>query len=179
MRRLRKNLVAGLVWATSASMLMAATPFVVCHCPNGDIKPFCIVATVTDSPCCCSGTCCGSEGGDSHRSKPKSGAKSCCGHTNASETKGENSKRSSDKSSSGSPVFDKAGCETGLAQVKTSSLNRSETRPTQITLASLELLGEAPARITAPLTATQLTIWALDRLPPPIDLVTSLQRLTI
>src|SRR5437016_1631382 len=83
MHRLRKIVVAGLVWATSASMLMAATPFVVCRCPNGDIKPFCFASA--KSSCCSDGKCCSTDGGSTSCCKSKSGGHSCCAPQGASD----------------------------------------------------------------------------------------------
>jgi hypothetical protein len=176
MRRLRQIAVASLVWATATSMLMASTPFVVCRCPNGDIKPFCFVSTFTKSSSCCNDACC-SESGEGCCSKSRPDTKSCCAQKNTSDN--DPGKRSDAKNSAEGPAFVKASCQKTLVQVKGSSLDRPETKLGQTSPESVNpLIGAVCGNSVRP-SVPRSAVWRVDRLPPPTDLVTSLQRLTI
>jgi hypothetical protein len=66
MRQFRGILLSSLVWLTAVMTLIAGSPHIVCRCPNGNIKLFCLGPSVrttrTDSKkamCCCNGKCCG------------------------------------------------------------------------------------------------------------------------
>jgi hypothetical protein len=163
MRRLRKTIVAGLVWATSASMLMAGTPFLVCRCPGGDTRP---LSSVTQSSCC-NGTCCPAE----------SRAKSCCRHKSASGNgldQGQGPKNPKD-----GPIVVKADCEKALVQYHVSAVNQQDNKLAQSSPPSLYVPCDVICGIAAASSIPRLVVWQRDRLPPPTDLVTSLQRLTI
>jgi hypothetical protein len=170
MRRLQKLVVASLVWATATSMLMASTPFVVCRCPNGEIKPFCFASTFTKSSCC-NDTCC-SEGSD----RRCSSAKSCCGEKN---TQGNDQGERNPKDSDGGPAFVKTCCQKTVVQVNSSPLDRPDTKLTQASPECANLLTGMVSENQAKPSVPRAAAWRVDRLPPPTDLITSLQRLTI
>jgi hypothetical protein len=175
MRRVRNTVVTCLVWATAVSMLVASTPHFVCRCPNGDIKPFCLASTFTKSSCC-NVTCCSSESGGSNSSKAKPGGKSCCARKNTFGNAPDKGNRTDDRNSS--PAFGKTCCQKVLVQSEGSSLNSSETKLTPSS-PILDLSGATAAENAVAPSILLLARWRFDRLPPPTDLVTTLQRLTI
>ena len=168
MRQLRKSIVAGLVWATATSTLMASTPFILCRCPNGDVRIFGSASTAAKSPCC-NVTCCPSD----------DGAKSCCCHKNASGNNTVQNQGTGVKNSGDGPIFVKASCQKALVQVDASALNQQYNKLTQSPTEHLHLQCETACGISAVMSIPYMVIWRVDRLPPPTDLVTSLQRLII
>src|SRR5438552_13855587 len=119
MRKLRQIAVRMIVWATSASTLMAATPFVACGCPNGDLKPFCFLSASTKASCCGTGTCCSSQDGECQCCKAKSGAKSRNDFAERASNSGGEEGSQSDPG--GNSRLVKAKCQKVLVQVKSSS----------------------------------------------------------
>lgn len=45
-------LKTGLVWMTALATLLAGTPHLLCRCPDGTLKPFCLAHVVQSKPCC-------------------------------------------------------------------------------------------------------------------------------
>jgi hypothetical protein len=166
MGRIRKVVAASLVWATSASMLMAATPFVVCRCPTGELKPFCSPSNATKSPCC-KGTCCTSPDGTS----------SCCSHTNLPDS--VRIQETDSKNSSGSPIIVEANCQKTLVQAQLTAVCQHESKVTPLSTQSLHLQGESQCGMPLVSSVPGLLRQELDASPPPTDLITSLQRLVI
>jgi hypothetical protein len=166
MRRLPKTVVAGLVWATSASMLMAGTPFLVCRCPGGDVKLFSSTSTKSS---CCSGTGCPCEGG----------AAPCCGHKSAPVHKQDKDHGTDVNNPGDGSILVKADCEKALVQVHVSAVNPQDNKLAQSSPPSLYVQCDVICATAAASSIPRLVVWQLDRLPPPTDLVTSLQRLTI
>jgi hypothetical protein len=161
-----------LVWATSASVLIGSTPLVACRCANGHVKLFCFSSTSAKSSCCCGGTCCFAAENHGCCHKSKSGADR--------DDRGEDKPIPSDQNGSDEgPSVVKKCCNKTLVQVKGSTLNRPETRVTQSALESLDLLAERAGGKNVPPTALRLRACRIDALPPPTDLIISLQRLTI
>src|SRR4051812_29335970 len=80
MQRIRKVAMVGLVWAMASSMLLASTPYYVCHCPDGTTKTH-FVGSVSPDSSCCSSNCCSvgtKEKACCHASKKKPVVKSTC-----------------------------------------------------------------------------------------------------
>lgn len=181
MRRLRRIAVVLMVWATAASTLLGSVPHVVCRCPNGKTKLFCVSLTSAKSgkSCCCGSSCCDKKASDGCCCKAKPTKKSCCVKENAEET---------DSGSKGTPVkehLSKHGaaggncCQKTLVKTKVPVQNRSEVKVADCGCTSLILLANtAPGFAVAP-AAPPKSEWRVDWSPPPPDLVTSLQRLTI
>lgn len=160
MRRLQHIAVNVIVWATSASVLLAATPFPACRCADGHVKLFCFSSASAKSSCCCGGTCC-----------PSEKDQDCC-------HKGKRDP-AADKTSEQGPALAKACCAKTLVHVKGSTLNRSETQIDQNAIAMICLTAESATEMIVSPPAQLLAMWRLHQLPPPTDLVTALQRLTI
>jgi hypothetical protein len=181
MRRFQQIAGILIVWSTAATTLLAGTPHFDCRCPDGSIKRFCFNSTTSESPCCCSGTSCGSNSND---------AKSCCRKKNSgsqSTTKPSCCcKKSMAQNTSvvaGNPpatglVVRGTCCQKTLAETEIQSSVRAtatvdETPCLVFVLHSAEgiayLSNEAPSR----------TNWQVHWLPLPTDLVTTLHRLVI
>jgi hypothetical protein len=59
MRAAGKNLVSGLACLAALLTPLSGVPHIVCRCPDGHVKPFCLGITVPKSGgCCCRGSCC-------------------------------------------------------------------------------------------------------------------------
>src|SRR6187431_2680791 len=97
MRRIRKIGAAFLVWAAAASMLLGATPHLICRCPDGTIKHFCFGQS-RDGSCCSAAKCCSASQEKKrsccHESSKASskGRRSCCSQGGASESGGGQSR---------------------------------------------------------------------------------------
>jgi len=152
-------------------MLMAGTPFVVCRCPNGDIKLSTFAKPSSSDDACCIA---GANGAPSH-SRP--GAKSCCARKNGAAN--DHGKPSHDKDWPQGPAFENLSCQKTLAQVKGSSLSRPETKPVEPSLEGLNPVIGVVALQSARASIPGCAVDGAHRLPPPTDLVISLQRLTI
>jgi hypothetical protein len=174
MRNLRKASAAFLVWATAASALLGSTPHVVCRCPNGQIKLFCVSMFLTSSKsCCCNGSCCQSKAKSGCCCKSGPAKKTGCG----GETKSEkNPPLKGDAGADG--AFSSSSCQKTFVKTNAPVLTRAETKSFDSGSSSLVLLATAELGCfikPAPLRK----IWRVAWPPPPTDLVTSLKRLTI
>ena len=184
MRRLRKIAVACLVWATAASMLLGSTPHVICLCPNGQVKHFCGLSTFakTHKSCCCNGSCCSPDGGKKRCCKPKPEQKpSCCAKKNSGAKPETITKDGAiAKGAANNEVaFRSACCQKTIEEAKIKVLSRAETKPKETGCSTLILLANADSDfIVVPMLAAR-RVWRVDWSPPPTDLITSLQRLTI
>lgn len=163
MRWFRKAALTGVVWATAAMTLVAGTPHFVCRCANGAIKPFCLGLVSPATGSCCGG-CPGKACDAGNTSKP-----SCCCHK-------AHARKATDAVG---PQVQRQGCTRTLAQA--ALLVAPDDRPTTVKHLASDLAPAAGpvliAAITSP--ASYRMVWQTDRLPPPTDLVVSLQRLTI
>ena len=161
MRRLRKTIVAGLVWATCASTLLAATPFLECRC-FGD-------ASNAGKSSCCNGTCC----------LAKESGKCCCCHQNSSDRNNDKGQEIGAMKSGNGPIIVSGSCRKALVQLGVTALSQQDNKLTQASFEHLQLQCEAVCGMTAAFSSPRMVIRDVDRLPPLADLVTSLQRLTI
>src|SRR5260370_140586 len=148
MGRIRKFAVVCVVWTTAASTLLGSTPYVICRCPNGQIKLFCAVLSVNNSSksCCCNGSCCDSKGDKASCCNAKAVQKrSCCAVKNPEgEPKNTGKKGLAANNKSGEfRIFDGACCQKTLVKAKVSALNRAETKATVGSCTGLTLLAEA------------------------------------
>ena len=191
MRRLRKTATALLVWVTAASALVASTPHFVCRCPDGTVKQFCFGSTSGDSPCCCGGGKCCSSSNSSCCKKSASASK------RKSSCQKQESKNGSEPGTCCNPggtakaagrgvgtrpeglAIGRICCQKTLAQQVDRVLVRPEAQSnTQNQMVVSVLPMEDFGHIVA-LAVSGNTVWQVTRLPPPTDLVTLLQHLTI
>jgi hypothetical protein len=166
---LGKTTRAGFVWLTALLTLVAGLPRVECHCPSGRIKPFCLgflfpggccAAEASSSP---SGCCAPADEGRSGEDVP-----SCCCHASSASAKDTTH-------------------ETGIAAGRcTRTLTgpdglvtaTREAAPT-VVLACLDFLFPgAPTTIPSE-NQGRPSRQGHSLAPPPTDLVTVLQRLTV
>ncbi len=183
MRRVRKFAVICVVWATAASTLLGSTPQVVCRCPNGQIKLLCAILNFKKSTtsCCCNGSCCESKGKESC-CKPKAEKERCCCNPKIREHN-DNDTRHDRLPMKGKPgkfeAFDGTCCQKAVAKAKVPVLNRAETKATDGDCNGLIMQAATESGFSVASIAPPRNGWRVHWLPPPTDLVTSLQRLTI
>jgi hypothetical protein len=180
MRRLRKIGLALLVGLTATSTLLAGVPHFVCHCPNGQVKSFCLSSPSTTG-CCCGGACCGTHeaAGDGcccKSSNAKAGGCCCCGDRDPEDA----SQPANDPGSHDPRLTLQHNCCTRtLAIPEAQSLSESKTTAT----ASVDDSASLTFKIGAYHSRTPLThasiVWLAERGPPPADLVIVLRHLTI
>src|SRR5689334_19533023 len=103
MHALRHIAVNTVIWATSASVLMASTPVLACLCPPGELKAALFHAAPVKAPCCGHGSCGPSDGNHSGCCKARAGAKAGQGCAASAE---DSANRSQD-----SPAFVKSTCQ--------------------------------------------------------------------
>ena len=162
----------GQAWLTAAMTLVSGIPHFACRCPDGDFKPFCIGTVSATSGCCCNSNCCSSADGSCCRAQSQIAAdqvqaQSCCRHQS--------------RQSSNSPGKQQAIKAGSCAKAPASSGARiSQSK----TILGKELTAQA---FSAPQyvivlglqTMTGHSSWQSHQLPPPTDLVTTLQHLLI
>ena len=174
MRWVRKIAMIALVWATASSMLFAATPYYVCGCPDATIKMNGANSVSTQSSYC-SSSCCASEAKEKpccRASKKKRAAKSsCC-------TLGADSLRST-TNLDGSPTIGQTHCQKTLIQPEQRSFCRLEVKPLEGANEAVVALACVADMNSSIATNAETTFWRMALIPPPSDLVTVLQRLTI
>jgi hypothetical protein len=171
MQRFRKLATIVLVWATASSTLLAAAPYYRCRCPDGTLKTHFVGAASPDASCC-STNCCAVETND----------KPCCQAKKKKQpVKASRSCRAGDsqqQNCDGSPQIGQVSCQKTLVQPDVPAVVQADAGAESghpVTLLSAKLPGfhglfEGEA---------ETTIWRIDKAPPPTDLVTILQRLTI
>lgn len=173
MKRFRKIATFVLVWATASSTLIAATPYYVCRCPDGTIKTHFIDAVAPESSCCSSNCCAAS---------PKE--KPCCQAAKkkqvvkpARDTKPSAGHRQ-DYGANG-PSISQVPCQKTLVQPEGRSICRVEANPTETDLVVALLPPVLPGPSAMHEAEGGTALWRIDKAPPPTDLVTVFQRLTI
>jgi hypothetical protein len=180
MRSLRHKLRVALAWLTATTLLVAATPHFRCVCPNGQVKRFCLNLPSGPTGCCCGGSCCaGSQGGQcccqagsGAVDQSGSGRATCCARQGQREA----------RQPAGPDGHLRGACCTKTPASDFLAITSApETGP--------ESPSASPASFVAPASATFTSVvacwgpcrlsWQSHELPPPTDLVTALQRLTI
>jgi hypothetical protein len=171
MRLVRRIAMTVLVWATVSSMLFASTPYYVCRCPDGTTKMHLLGSVSPESPCCTS-QCCASP----------AKAKPCCQASKKTTTKPNSCSRIAipqTKNPNGSPSVGQSHCQKSLVQAEQRSFCRLEVKPLETPNDAFALTVCVDlSNISGPATAAT-TLWRIDKIPPPTDLVTVLHRLTI
>lgn len=171
MRRFRRLATIALVWATASATLLASTPYYVCHCPDGTVKTHVVISVAPESSCCSSNCCAGGakEKSCCQAAKKKQPAKP------ASETPAEPTRP---QDSDGRPSISQVPCQKTLVQPEQRAACRIEIRAetdAAVTMLPAELPG-LPCLFSV---SCDRPLWRIDKAPPPGDLVTVLQRLTI
>lgn len=167
MRLFRQALQAGLVWLTAITTLIAGVPHFDCICPNGQQKQFC--AGPSGDHCCCGDTCCSSASGccqvpaslPDQQEKPR-----CCSE---SQHLGKADLRADGKQLSSS------GCTRTLAQGELAITSAKVNAERSVSVA---VFAGAPVWPEQLPTARHFSLEA-HQLPPPTDLVVSLQHFLI
>ena len=193
MRRFRKTAMILLVWVTSASTLLAGIPRLECGCPGGKVQSGGPGPSAKERTCCCGKSC--PTKASANWSGPSEGQAqkktSCCGGMaeqqgqgqpgdKGTSSKGSQKERTQTPGKSGKQLLAGTnGCQKTLVQPEQQSLSRAETNDRQALATGLFFSSaSAPAFfLTGP--ALVRNSWEVFLLPPPTDLVTLLQRLTI
>jgi hypothetical protein len=175
MQYLRKTGLALLVSLTAISTLIAGMPHWVCLCPNGQVKPFCLSSPSKTAKCCCNGSCCGSEAGtektcQSGSSGPKAEG-GCCSAQHEDDETG---------AAPGAGFTAQRNCCTKTLVLSETQLF-SEAKVVSSSGVDFLKLATPEAGISHFLSVPEApnTPWEVFRVPPPTDLITVLQRLTI
>jgi hypothetical protein len=155
----------GQVWLTAFTVLIAGLPTYRCRCPDGRVKLFCPSFLLGTKGCCCAGACCRTP---SSLAQPEREKCCCCRPDSALPTSGADGR------------VETSGCRRTLAPsgfVGVSATQESaEPGPVAGTLLPAPPVASAPL---SPLAEPQRLSWQDSRLPPPTDLVITLQHLVI
>lgn len=185
MRRLRRAALGFVVWLTAVSTLLGNVPHFVCHCPDGTVKSFCFGSAPADSTvknqfkCCCGGACCSqtqvSEG--CCRAVETPAASYCCQN---SDNDSRNADPEDDSPPFKGPSFSRTSCQKTLAMPDDGALIRPGAKanlnlPSYFAFLAISM----PGAVLSLCPARSNQDWRVSCLPPPTDLVTVLQRLTI
>jgi hypothetical protein len=156
MGTISKVVRVGLVWSALLMTPIAATPRVDCLCPDGHVRPFCLGLFAPPSACC--GGRQGSSGG-----APAKRAACCRGRNLGNSPAGSRI--------AGTPCTKTLVAGKLQSVPPTSAAAQDET--TALVLAPVPVSSGVPASPECRLSRHR------HRLPPPTDLVISLQHLTI
>jgi hypothetical protein len=193
MTRIRNLCLKVFVWATVASTLLASTPHVLCRCPDGKIKPFCFSFFAPESSSRCGATsCCSAQDANDGDCKaispggPKAG-KGCCSslkskqpvHGSTANGCCDQTVQQAGSNRAEGPTIARTCCQKTLAQSQVPSLIRSDSKPLETSPGISFALAVVSSETAALPPGPANDVWQVDRLPPPTDLVTVLQRLTI
>lgn len=175
MRTIHRLLQATLVWLTAATTLAASVPHFDCVCPNGHRKQFCLGMSSSGGGCCCGGSCCSS-----------SGPGKCCSARDVlpKATDEQSSCCKSHRPSRPNPAsthVEKSSCCT-----KTLAPGELLSAPELKRLLDQNVMEEfsVPLSMTASVSPLAMSsgrpfCWRRHVLPPPTDLVISLQHFLI
>ena len=162
----------GQAWLTAAMTLVSGIPHFACRCPDGDFKPFCIGAVSATSGCCCNSNCCSSADGSccrahGRRAADQIQAQSCCRHQSRQSS---NSPGNQQAIKAGSCAKAPVSSGVSISHSKTTLGKELTARafPAPQDVAVLDLQ-----------TMTGCSSWQAHQLPPPTDLVTTLQHFLI
>jgi len=174
----RRTALVALVWLTAASTLLAGLPRFECVCPGRQRQS--APPDANGTGCCC-GSCCVGEPGE------HDGHRDCCqgGGSDSESSKPAPREDDSGKAPPGSQVH-----QTGTAELTQSSCAReliladgfsaavTQTKASPI----LELLASVPLDVgstSSPCAASVLVPWLTSHVPPPTDLIVTLQHFVI
>jgi hypothetical protein len=174
------------VWATAATTLTAGMPHFTCRCPDGHVKPFCWALWLGSSKCCCdrSSCCSTTELRAGTTAGPEEGSETCCccSHKDRdTDTSREGVSRSSGDQPKGpeqprpETAVSQACCQKTLADAEVYSLNPEEVKIAPSCHAAI-IQVKLPSLTAA---SPCVCLWQVCRMPPPTDLVVTLQHLVI
>lgn len=176
MRRVHKRMETVSVWLTAASMLLGTMPHFVCRCSDRSARSFSFGSTSEKSACCCGTSCCS-------RTPPnvKPGKKAgCCQRKAEIPTGHQVLGDAATCSDSDEPGIREQCCQKTLAEREDYLQTRVQMKGNETKQPTVFALFAIPdAGSLLPLTPCSLTDWQSCRIPPPTDLVMTLQRLTI
>jgi hypothetical protein len=160
MGSISKIVRVSLVWSALLMTPIAATPRVDCLCPDGQVKLFCL--GFSRSTACCSGSCCGQHQASAHGKRA-----TCCGRG-----------RHQPNAPGGSRIAGipcKKSLVEGKLQVVPPTSAAAQAQATGLAL----VLAPVPASAAVPESGGYRLSRHRHLLPPPTDLVISLQHLII
>lgn len=168
---------AGFVWLAAVTTLVAGLPHFDCVCPNGTHKPFCLGVSSPRTGCCCGGSCCSSS----------SGGKCCCqaqdssadAQANQSSCCESQRKPSSETPSKGIRVNNSCCQKTAVAAEFIGFSPTNESAKQSMTAGFSALLPQLSFALTEPMAGSSSFPWSCYGLPPPTDLVITLQHFLI
>lgn len=163
MKGVREKSLSFLVWLTASTSLFSGMSSLSCRCPNGQEKPFCFGVPSEKTSCCCGGSCC-SVNPDSMT--VGTGSVCCCCESEQKPPEPCN--------------------ETGFrANVPCCSktLSQAELTTAPEPIDHRDDGSTVIVKVMSPVVSipqsTIREVWEPFRVPPPTDLVTLLQHLTI
>jgi hypothetical protein len=182
MRALGNKLVSGLACLAAILTPLSGVPHIVCRCPDGHLKPFCLsITTKKSAGCCCGGACC---------SSGKVGKVCCC----ACRTRGTGSSRHGARATccdlheprpgegvptSGPRLTERPCCQKTLVAAESLAVARAKATAGDDLGPSADVPAQ-PAFVRAPEAGSLSRIPRLAHSPgPPADLITLLSRLVI
>jgi hypothetical protein len=175
MAKLRRVLVAVVVAVTALSMLGAGMPHVDCVCPDRGHKTFCTGVGRNSESCCCKGGCCGSSGGGccsrgKTEAKPKQQHACCAGRAEKAKKAVQQSGRQVSSS----------GCKRTWVAGKPSGFVPVHGRP-GLAKTTDGLVSFLPrCSVARGLDSTRsIEVWQRHAIPPPDDLIVTLQHFNI
>jgi hypothetical protein len=164
----RRVFLVSQVWLMAFLTLFAGLPHVSCLCPNGHVKPFCL-SFIAGAAGCCAGTCCSRPrpGEDPESPSSEPAKKSCCHAAQRSGPAGDPRRLGSQ------------GCRRTLAETDP-AVPGTEASAQKSSAAGPFVLAPAVHLPALPATAGEERLsWQSYRLPPPTDLVVTLQHFLI
>jgi hypothetical protein len=170
------------IWMTAAMTLVAGIPCTDCICPDGTRKTFCSGQSAKDTSCCAAAAEAKSQGG-----------KSCCAGKKAArcaKNAGQTTPANDTKVALAPPQRpDQKPGPDGRVGAKGCSRVMADSRIPVLTPAEQTGTGSMVAAVLAPVSSLAVPIlteapacaagWQSCRLPPPTDLVITLQHLVI
>jgi hypothetical protein len=160
------------VWLTASLTLFAGLPHVSCRCPDGHVKPFCLSFITRTTGCCGRDTCCSASrqeeapGPGSPSGGPEK--KSCCCHAT----------RGTDSGPAGKARLGSQGCRRTLAETAPAIPGTEPTSGDHLAVGPFVPVPSTHLPLLPP-AADAPRSWQSYRLPPPTDLVVTLQHFLI
>ena len=168
----------GLVWLTAVTTLVGSVPHFDCLCPNGQHKLFCLGISASPTGCCCGGSCCSSsESGkcccQARESSPEARAKHlrcCC-----------ESQRQTSADAPGPGLQVKGSCcQKTVIRDELVGVSPTKESPKQNGADGFSVVLPPLALVHAlPVVSESWLSWHRYDLPPPTDLVITLQHFLI
>ena len=172
MRRVRKISCSLVVLATAVSTLLANVPLTVCACSPVPVSQNASSQEAAPYSCCCGNNCCPTTSNEGSCCAPKPGK-----NDTAQPMPGEPAAPRQKDTPPSEPALNAPDCQQAVAPTKTFSIEHRHANAIEVVVLvhsfSVEPICPAQAKIASPLT------WRVHRVPPPTDLVISLQHFVI